>query len=76
MIAYRNESEVCARFAALPRLLTLQQAAEELGVKVWTLRRAIWEGELPQVRIGRSIRIDRNDLEGWLARHKLRGPSL
>jgi excisionase family DNA binding protein len=64
------------RLAALPRLLTLQQAAEELGVKVWTLRRAIWDGELPQVRLGKSIRIDRKDLEAWLGRLKVRGPVL
>ncbi len=72
----RDETEVRARLAALPRLLTLKQAAEELGVNVSALRRGIWDGELPQVRIGRSIRVDRNDLEAWLARHKVRGPVL
>jgi excisionase family DNA binding protein len=72
----RDEAEIHARLAAIPRLLTLKAAAEELGVKVWTLRRAIWDGELPQVRIGKSIRIDRNDLEAWLARLKVRGPAL
>ncbi len=72
----RGESEVRARLATLPRLLTLKQAAEELGLPVWTLRTAIWNCELPQVRIGKSIRIDRNDLEAWLARLKVRGPVL
>jgi excisionase family DNA binding protein len=64
------------RQSAAPRLLTLKDAAEELGLAVWTLRRAIWEGELPQIKIGRSIRIDRNDLENWLARCKVRGPNV
>lgn len=76
MTAYRNETEIRARLAALPRLLTLKQAAEELGLPVWTLRRAIWDGELAQMRIGRGIRVDRDDLEAWLARQKVRGPAL
>lgn len=70
----RDETEIRARLAALPRLLTLKQAAEELGITVSALRTAIWNGELPQVRIGRSVRIERSDLEAWLARHKFRGP--
>ena len=64
------------RFTALPRLLSLKVAAEELGLPVWTLRRAIWDGELAAVRVGRMIRIDRNDLEVWLTRQKTRGPVL
>lgn len=65
-----------ARLAALPRLLALRQAVEELGAPVWTVRRAIWDGGLPQIQIARSIRIDWNDFEGWLARQKVRGPML
>ena len=72
----RDAAQVRPRLAALPRLLTLQQAAEELGLKVWTLRRAIWDGDLAQMRIGRVIRIDRKDLEAWLERQKVRGPVL
>jgi excisionase family DNA binding protein len=71
-----DETEIRARLAALPRLLTLKQAAEELGLSMSTLRTAIWNGELPQVRIGRAVRIDRNDLETWLERQKVRGPVL
>ena len=70
----KRERNDGARPSGPPRLLTLQQAAEELGLKVWTLRRAMWDGELATVRIGRSIRIDRQDLEAWLARQKVRGP--
>jgi excisionase family DNA binding protein len=67
---------ISERLAALPRLLPLRDAAAELGLPVYALRRAIWEGELPQVRIGRSIRVDRIDLEAWLDRRKVRGPVL
>lgn len=72
----KNEGEIRAGLGALPRLLTLKQAAEELGVKLSTLRSAIWNGELPQVRLGRSVRIDSNDLEAWIERQKVRGPAL
>jgi excisionase family DNA binding protein len=71
-----DEVEIKERLASVPRLLTLKQAGVELGVPIWSLRRAIWKGELPQVRIGRGIRIDRKDLEAWLTRVKIRGPEL
>jgi len=72
----RDEMETRARLAALPRLLPLKQVAEELGLPLSALRTAIWNGELPQVRIGRSVRVDRRDLEAWLDRQKVRGPVL
>ena len=70
----RDENQITARLATLPRLLPLKVAAEELGLPVWTLRRAIWDGALAAVHVGRVVRIDRNDLEAWLARQKTRGP--
>ncbi|HMK23896.1 MAG TPA: helix-turn-helix domain-containing protein [Terriglobales bacterium] len=72
----RDEIEIRAGLAQLPRLLTLKQGGAELGLPVWTLRTAIWKGELAHVRIGRQIRIDKNDLEDWLTRQKRRSPSL
>lgn len=72
----RDETDIRARLAALPRLLTLKQAAEELGLRLSTLRTAIWNGELAQVRLGRSVRVKREDLEAWLSRNTFRGPVL
>lgn len=71
----KGDEEIRKRLATLPRLVTLKQAAAELGVPVWSVRRAMWDGDLPQVRIGRTIRIDRHDLEAWLTRQKIRGPA-
>ncbi len=34
-------------FSTVERMLTLQQAAEELGVHTWALRRAIKSGTIP-----------------------------
>ena len=72
----KDVEEIRTRLAALPRLLTLQQAAGELGLSPWTLRRVVWNGELPHIRIGGAIRIDKNDVEAWLERLKRRGPDI
>lgn len=48
------------------RHLTVEQAADELGVGHKMIRAAIAAGELPALRVGRLLRIDREDFEGWL----------
>ena len=47
------------------RHLTVHQAAEELGVSHKTIRRAIDAGQLPALRVGRALRIERVDFEAW-----------
>ena len=54
------------------RLLCLQQAAAYLGCSVVTIRRLIWNGELPVVRWDRRQRVDMRDLEEFVAHHKER----
>ncbi len=46
----------------LPRLLTVAQVAENLGVCTRTVRRLIKAGSLPTHRIGHQIRIAETDL--------------
>ena len=48
-----------------PRLLTLKQAASELGVSVWTLRDLIGSGKLRAVQPPgiRRVWLDRRDVE-------------
>lgn len=48
------------------RLLTIADAAELLAVCEFTVRRLIWRGDLPFVRVGRSLRIRRTELEAWI----------
>lgn len=50
------------------RLLTAPQVAEHCAVSLRTVRRWIAEGDLPALRLGRSIRIHGTDLERLLAR--------
>jgi excisionase family DNA binding protein len=55
-----------------PLLVTAREAARMLSLSertVWGLSKA---GELPTVRIGRSVRYDPRDLQAWIERSKQR----
>lgn len=52
--------------ADAPDLQTVAEVAEQLKVHEKTLRRWIAEGRIPVVRIGRLVRISRDDLEAFL----------
>lgn len=49
-----------------PEFLAPQEVAELLRVSVYTVRRWIKEGDLPAYKVGRSWRIDQEELERWL----------
>lgn len=51
--------------------MTSQEAAAFLGVTVRTLYRAIDEGKLTAYRMGRVIRVQRPDLEAFLAASRI-----
>ncbi len=46
-----------------PLLVNLQDAADELSVTVKALRKWVFDGRLPVVRIGRAVRVRRTDLD-------------
>lgn len=48
-------------------LLTVAEVADELRVSTMTVYRLIQRDELPALRIGRSYRIERDDLDAYLA---------
>ncbi len=51
-------------------LLSIAEVCKALGMgKSWTYRR-IRSGEIPSVKLGRSIKIRRGDLEEYLERHR------
>ena len=53
-------AEVASLRAALPppALVTLEEAARLAGVSPATMRRRVKAGEVPAIRVGRSVRID------------------
>jgi excisionase family DNA binding protein len=57
------------------RLLSQRDAATYLGISYWTIRDLVFRRELPFVKIGRRILVDRVDLDAYLDRSKNRqGP--
>ena len=50
-------------------LLRPEQAFSELGVSRSKGYAMISRGELPIIRLGRSVRIPARELEAWIARH-------
>ena len=53
---------------SLGALLSVHDVAQALAVSERTVRRLIASGEFPIVRIGRSVRIRRLDLEALIGR--------
>lgn len=56
--------------APLTPLLTVREAADVLRVSERTLWTLTHSGELPSVRVGRSVRYDANDLAAWIESRK------
>ncbi len=51
------------------QLISIPQLCEELGMgKSWVYRR-LRSGEIPSVRLGRTIKVRRDDLEEYLEKH-------
>ncbi len=52
------------------RLLTVKQAATYIGRSEQALRHLIHQRDIPVVRTGRSVHIDRADLDRWIENHR------
>lgn len=52
------------------RGLSLEEAGAYLGISKWSIRALINRGDLPAVRIGRRILIDRYDLDNLIETNK------
>lgn len=52
------------------RLVGLKLAARELGIPYSTFYGCTLKGELPHIRIGRAIYLEREAVETWLKAHR------
>ena len=59
-----------------PRLLGVREAAAYLGSTVWAIRTLVWEEQIPYIRIGKRLLIDRADLDNFVDRHKIQPQSV
>ncbi len=56
-------------------LLSIPEICQELGMgKSWVYRR-LRSGEIPSVKLGRSIKVKRTDLEEYLEKQRSRSPA-
>lgn len=53
-------------------LYSVRQVADQLGVHPETIRRLIHDGRLEAVRVGRVLRIESGELDGFLARQRVK----
>ncbi len=51
---------------ALPQLLSATEVAELLRIKPWRVYERIRAGDLPAVRIGRTVRVSASALRDWI----------
>lgn len=56
--------------AQLRRLLSTTEAAQYLGVTATTVRRCVYAGDLPVIRCFKNWKIDRSDLDAFIASRK------
>ena len=54
-----------------PRLLGVREAATYLGSTVWAIRTLVWEEQVPHIKIGKRLLIDRADLDKFVDQHKI-----
>ncbi|MDA8045287.1 MAG: helix-turn-helix domain-containing protein [Actinomycetota bacterium] len=50
----------------VPRLLTIDQLAEQLGITTRHVRRLIAERRVPYLKVGKLVRFDPAEITGWL----------
>jgi excisionase family DNA binding protein len=54
-------------------LLSPRDLAQHAQVSVTVVRRLIWAGKLPAVRVGRLVRVRLADWQAYLEAHRVRG---
>ena len=55
---------------ALKRLFSLPEAATYLGRSTWSIRRLIWKGQIPSVRVGGRVHVDVRDMDDLIDKNK------
>ena len=53
-----------------PRLLSYEAASRYLSLSYWSVRTMVTGGQIPHIRSGKRILIDREDLDDWIEKSK------
>ena len=65
------DKKKCGGNVAAKRLYSIKELAAEIGGTVWFWREQIWSRRLPYVQVNRKMFIDNNDVEAFIAEHKM-----
>lgn len=74
-VAERVKSEISSHLEQTvnrvqPALLNVKEAAVYLGRSEQAVQHLIFEKQLPVVRVGRRVHLDRRDLDCWIEKNK------
>jgi excisionase family DNA binding protein len=71
-VAAKVKAELLAQITprVQPALLDVKDAAVYLGRSEQSIQHLIFEHELPVVRVGRRVHLDRRDLDAWIEKNK------
>src|ERR1700690_591724 len=72
-VAAQVRAELLSQFSAphiQPALLSVKDAAVYLGRSEQSIQHLIFSHELPVVRVGRRVHLDRRDLDAWIEKNK------
>ncbi|QTA82743.1 Uncharacterized protein dnl_51250 [Desulfonema limicola] len=61
----------CGGNVAMKRLYSIKELVKEIGATEWFWRSQIWDRKLPFIQVGRKMLIDANDVESFIAEHKM-----
>ena len=74
-VTISGEAQVRPQERQSLNLPSIPELCQELGMgKSWVYRR-LRSGEIPSVKLGRSIKVKREDLEEYLEEHRFRPPA-
>ena len=62
----------CAQNVPEKRLYSIKELVRDIGATEWFWRSQIWDGQLPYVQVGRKMLIDREDIEVFIQKHKIK----
>lgn len=58
------------KYKGQKRLFSIKEASVYLGVSPWAVRELIWKGSIGQIKIGRRVLIDVQDIDLWIDQNK------
>jgi len=62
----------CFQSVPTKRLFSIRELVLEIGATEWFWRTQIWDGQLPYVKVGKKMFIDREDIETFIKNNKFK----